>query len=110
MSRPRMTPELAAENARKDFQLEVKLQRVKFDMSQRELGAVLGISPPQICDLMANPDKLSVERLRGIIRALSIDPMTVLRLLGYSDKDIKKMLQPPMEMASGAVIPFRSIQ
>ena len=108
MSRPRQTPELVADNARKAFQLEVKLQRVRFDMSQRELGEVLGISPPQISDLMANPDKLSVDRLRGIIRALSIDPLTVLHLLGYSDKDLRRYAQEPAEMPG--VVPFRKCQ
>ena len=108
MSRPRQTPELVADNARKAFQLEVKLQRVRFDMSQRELGEVLGISPPQISDLMANPDKLSVDRLRSIIRALSIDPLTVLHLLGYSDKDLRRYAQEPAEMPG--VVPFRKCQ
>lgn len=105
MSRPRKTPELIADNARKAFQLEVKLQRVRFDMSQRELGEVLGISPPQISDLMANPDKLSVERLRSIVQALSIDPLTVLHLIGYSDKDLKGFVQE-----SPTVVPFRKCQ
>lgn len=89
MSRPRMTPELAAENARAAFQLEVKLQRVKLDMSQRELGAAVGISAPLMSELLADPDKLSIARLRSIIRTLQMDPLTILRLLGFSDKELR---------------------
>lgn len=89
MSRPRMTPELAAEKAKKEFQMEVKLQRVRFDMSQRELGETLGISSPQMSELLSDPDKLSVARLRGIICALDMDPLTILRLLGFTDKMLR---------------------
>ena len=83
------TPELAAEKAKKEFQMEVKLQRVRFDMSQRELGETLGISSPQMSELLSDPDKLSVSRLRGIIRALDMDPLTILRLLGFTDKMLR---------------------
>ena len=107
MARPRMTPELAADNARKAFQKAVKHQRVEFDMSQKELGEALGISAPQISELMANPDKLSIERMRSIINALDIEPLVVLRLLGYSDRAIKQLSQGD---ASGSVLQFRKCQ
>ena len=89
MSRPKMTPELAAEKARKNFQLEVKLQRVRFDMSQRELSEVVGISAPQMSELLNDPDKLSVARLRSIVRALDMDPLTILGLLGFTEKALR---------------------
>ena len=107
MSRPRMTPELAAEKARKDFQLEVKLQRVKYDMSQRELGQAVGISAPMMSELLADPDKLSVARLRGIIRALNVDPLIILRLLGFTDKALKAYAK---DFEDSAPIPFRKCQ
>ena len=104
MSRPRMTPELAAENARKDFQKEVKLQRVKFDMSQRELGAAVGISAPLMSELLADPDKLSIARLRSIVRTLSLDPSTILRLLGFTEKELRAYGFGEKREASGAVL------
>lgn len=107
MSRPRMTPELAAEKAKKEFQMEVKLQRVRFDMSQRELGETLGISSPQMSELLSDPDKLSVARLRGIIRALDMDPLTILRLLGFSERVLRSLgSEQQQPKASGAPIPF----
>jgi transcriptional regulator with XRE-family HTH domain len=100
-----MTPELAAEKAREAFQLEIKLQRVRLDMSQRELAQTLNISAPLMSELLADPDKLSVNRLRCIIGALDMDPVTILRFLGFSDKAIKA-LQAPHEppMASGSTL------
>ena len=89
MSRPRMTPELAVEKARKDFQMEVKVQRVKLDMSQRQLGDAVGVSPPMMSELLSDPDKLSVCRLRRIIRALDLDPAIILRLLGFTEKELR---------------------
>ena len=102
MSRPRMTPELAAEKARKDFQMEVKIQRVKLDMSQRELGAAVGISAPLMSELLADPDKLSIARLRSIIRTLNLDPVTIMRLLGFAEKDLRSL------ESSGSVIQLRN--
>lgn len=91
MSRPRMTPEMAVEAAKKNFQTEVKLQRVRFDMAQRELGDQIGVVPSVMSNLLANPDKICVGRLRGIIKALDLNPLVILHLLGYTDKDIRKI-------------------
>ena len=108
MSRPRMTPELAAEKARADFQMEVKLQRVKFDMSQRELGQTLRISAPMMSELLADPDKITVARLRDIVHALDMDPVVILHLLGFSDRVIRAINPAPQQAASGAPIPLRN--
>lgn len=98
MSRPRMTPELAEKKAREEFQKEVKHRRIDLDMSQKDLGEQIGVSAPSMCELLADPDKLSVARLRKIIRALDMSPETVLRLLGF---DTRKLLKD-----TGAVIPM----
>ena len=106
MSRPRMTPELAADKARKDFQTEVRVQRARLDMSQRELSDQIGIAPSSMSELLADPDKLSVARLRGIIHALDMDPMPILRLLGFSEKALHAMMAPEAQ-AAGGIIPLR---
>lgn len=108
MSRPRMTPELAAENARKEFQLEVKLQRVKLDMSQRDLGVAVGISAPLMSELLSDPDKLSIARLRSIVRTLRLNPGTVLRLLGFTDKELCAYGFSERCESSGVVLQLRS--
>lgn len=110
MSKLKMTPEQAADKARKDFQLEVKLQRVRFDMSQRELGEAVGISAPLMSELLADPDKISVARLRGIVRALDMDPAIILRLLGFPDKVIRTLGRELEVAAPAAPIPLRKYQ
>lgn len=110
MSRPKMTPELAAEKARKDFQMEVKLQRVRFDMSQRELSEVVGISAPQMSELLSDPDKLSVARLRCIVKALDMDPAIILRLLGFPDKAIRALGRELEAAVPASPIPLRKYQ
>lgn len=91
MSRPRMTPELAAEIAQQNFRKAVKHQLVEFDMIQRDLGELLGLKGPQTSIQLANPDKIPVGRLREIIRILRLDPMVILALLGYTDKELKQL-------------------
>lgn len=109
MSRPRMTPQLAEEKARIDFQTEVRVHRARLDMSQRELSDQVGISAPFMSELLADPDKLSVARLRAIIRALDMDPLPILRLLGFPDK-ILQAYTAPEDRAAGGVIPLRKYQ
>lgn len=94
MSRPRTTPEMAAEAARKNFQTEVRIQRARLDMAQRELADQIGVVPSVMSNLLANPDKIGVGRLRHIIKVLDLDPVVILRLLGYTDKDMRKLREP----------------
>lgn len=108
MSRPRMTPELALENARDAFQMEVKLQRVRLDMSQRDLGSALGISAPMMSELLADPDKLSIARMRSIVRTLNMQPMTILRLLGFSDKELRACGLIGNQESAGAILQLRN--
>ena len=101
MSRPRMTPELAEQKAREAFLAEIRIQRAKLDMSQKDLGAQVGVSAPSMCELLADPDKISVARLRRIIRALDIDAAVILRLLGFDNRIVAQL------ESSGSVIPMR---
>ena len=103
MSRPRMTPEMADEKARRDFQKEVKHRRVELDITQKDLGEQVGVSAPSMSELLSDPDKISVGRLRRLVRVLNLDPGTVLRLLGF---DTKKMTPQP----APAVLPMSIVR
>lgn len=89
MSRPRSNSPI---ESRKAFITEVKVRRTYLNMSQNDLGKILGISPARISGLLSNPDELTVGRLRKIIQTLSIDPMIVLAFLGYDRKTITRFL------------------
>ena len=87
MSRPRIDPEAAA---REDFRKEVRVQRAELDMTQRELATAIGVVPSVMSQLLSNPDKISMGRLRKMVAVLGINPMVVLAFLGYSQKEIRK--------------------
>lgn len=83
MSRPRKTPQSREAEARDAFRMEVRLQRTRFGITQKELADRTGTDPSVMSRLMADPDRMSVERLRKIIRTLDINPEVVLAYLGY---------------------------
>ena len=91
MSRPRMTPELAEQKAREDFLKEIRIQRAKLDMSQKDLGVQVGVSAPSMCELLADPDKIRVGSLRKMIRKFRLSPEVVLLALGYTRSEISRI-------------------
>lgn len=93
MSRPRQTKESRDAAAKDAFRLEVKLQRVRCDMTQGELADFADMDRSVLSRFLADPDKLSVGRLRKIIEALDISPLTVLALLGYDPKKLRNQVK-----------------
>ena len=93
MSRPRKTKEDQIQSAKKAFQLEVKLQRVLLDMTQGELADRADMNRSVLSRFLAEPDKLSVGRLRKIAQTLDLNPLTILVLLGYEPKVIQTMFK-----------------
>ena len=91
MSRPRQTAESREKAAKDAFRLEIKVQRVHYDMTQGELADVAGMDRSVLSRFLADPDKLNVGRLRKIIRALDLNPVTILALLGYEPRAIQNI-------------------
>lgn len=91
MSKLRKTKEDMIQAAKESFRLEVKLQRVRFGFTQAELAEQADMDRTVLSRCLAEPDKLSVGRLRKIIQTLSIEPEIILALLGYSQKQIKDL-------------------
>lgn len=91
MSRPRVTEAMRQEMAADGFRAAVRVGRAHQDMTQAGLADEMGICPTILSRLLKDPDKLTVERLRGMIRALDLDPLAVLALLGYDEKSITKL-------------------
>ena len=89
ISRPRQTKESREAAAKDAFRLEVKLQRIRFGMTQGELADYADTDRSVMSRLLADPDKLSVGRLRKIIQALDINHETILGLLGYEPQKIR---------------------
>ena len=91
MSRPRQTKESREQEAKEAFRLEIKLQRVHFDMTQGERADQAGMDRSVLSRFLAEPDKLNVGRLRKIIQALQLDPLIILPLLGYDNRTIQNI-------------------
>lgn len=91
MSKQRKTKEDQIQAAKDAFRLEIKLQRVRFGFTQAELAEQADMDRTVLSRCLAEPDKLSVGRLRKIIQTLSIEPEIILALLGYSQKQIKDL-------------------
>lgn len=91
MSRPRLTPERAEELARENFQKAIKFKLVELDFSQRELADMVGLSQSWISRRLADPYSIDIGLLRRIVHALRPDPLVILALVGYTDKEIKQL-------------------
>lgn len=91
MSRPRVTEAMRQEMAAEGFRAAVRVGRAHQDMTQAGLADEMGICPTILSKLLKDPDRLTVGRLRGMIRALGLDPMAVLALLGYDEKVLKNL-------------------
>ena len=84
------TTKYADENFRKELRRQ---QGVHNLMSTRALGKDLGIPHSTLHRKIEEPEKFSVDDLRKLIAGLKLNPAVVLRLLGYSSKEIKKSLE-----------------
>ena len=91
MSRPRMTPEMANDIARQNFRKAIKHNRIDLEMSQRELAEMVDMDPSWFSRHLSDPDRIGVGLLRRIVRTLHIDPIVILALVGYTDKEIKQL-------------------
>lgn len=92
MARLRTEPETAAREA---FRKEIRVRRAELDMNQRGLADSLGVVPSVMSKLLAEPDKISVERLRKIVKTLAPDPIVILKLLGYDNRELKRLTHNP---------------
>lgn len=87
MSKPRRTDQTDKEQ----FVLELKLRRVACGLNQNDIGTVLNLSPSRVSGLLADPDALTIARLRKIIKAILPDPIVVLAFLGYDQKTLNRL-------------------
>ena len=83
--------------ADEDFRKEVRIRQGAYDlMSQQALADASGIPRPTLRKRMLEPETMTVEEFRKLVGAIRPDPGTVLRLLGYSSKDIRKFKALPV--------------
>lgn len=84
-----------AEYRQKDFLAAIRAGQAKADvMKTTSLSEASSIPYATMYKRLHNPDKLTAEEIRKLLGAIDIDPIALLRFLGYSLKEIKRALAP----------------
>lgn len=82
----------AERDAMKDFLGEINAQCGRYGLkSQKALGEALGVCQATAGNYLRNPNAIQLGTLRSMVQVLRLDPVIVLKVLGYSSKDIKKL-------------------
>lgn len=85
-------PQKAQEYAMADFRAEVNAQCGRYGYkSQKSLGNALGVCQATAGNYLKNPDCIQFGTLRAMVKLLRLDPVVILKALGYSAKDIQKL-------------------
>lgn len=78
--------------AEDDFRKEVRIRQGYYDlMSQNALAEAVGIPRPTLRKRLLEPGGMSVEELRKLVKTVKPAPEIILKLLGYTGKDIKAL-------------------
>ena len=82
----------AERDAMSDFVSELNAQRARFGYStQRTFGPAIGVCQVTAGNYMRHPDTIPFGVLRSIVKAVKPDPGILLKALGYTTQDIKKL-------------------
>ena len=82
----------AERDAMKDFIGEINAQRARFGYdAQRSLAPVIGVCQATAGNYIRNPETIPFGVLRAIVKAVKPDPGILLKALGYTTQDIKKL-------------------
>lgn len=80
------------EYAMRDFIAEINAQCGRYGYkSQKSLGNALGVCQATAGNYLKNPECIQLGTLRAMVKLLRLDPMVVLKTLGYTNQDIKKL-------------------
>lgn len=89
----------ADRDAMNDFLADVKGQMARHGFtSQKALGKALGLAQGTVCNYLASPGSIRMGVLKDMCKQLKLDPITILRALGFSSKDIKKSYMKEFEV------------
>lgn len=76
----------------RDFIGEINAQRARFGYdTQQELGDALDLCQGTVGNYLRNPDTIRLGTLRKMCKTLKLDPVVVLKALGYTTADIKRI-------------------
>lgn len=82
----------ADRDALKDLRGEIEAQGCRCGYkSQKALAEPMGVAQTTMGNWLRNPDLISLGDMRTMVKKLKLDPVIVLKALGYTSADIKKL-------------------
>lgn len=82
----------AERDAMRDFVAEINAQCGRYGYrSQTALGSALGVCQATAGSYLKKPEAIQLGTLRTMIKLLRLDPVIVLKMLGYSSRDIQNI-------------------
>ena len=88
----------AERDAMKDFLGEINAQRARFGYNTcEEFGKAIGVCTKSAWNYLNDPDRIQFDSLRAIVKTIKPNPGIVLKALGYSTQDIKKLAREYMQ-------------
>ena len=85
----------ADEYARADFSKELRKNMIDQEIgSVKELADMMGVDGRTMYRRMNDIDQMRVSELAALKAILSPDPVLLLRVLGYTTKEIKEAVKP----------------
>lgn len=87
----------ADRDAMQDFLAEFKAQCARFGYNtQQEIGDALGFSQVTAGNYLKKPGNITLATMRTIVKVIKPDPGVILKTLGYSTSDIRKLAKEYM--------------
>ena len=81
----------AERDAMKDLVGEISAQSARYGYrSQKSFGSALGVCQATAGNYLKDPDRIPIGTLRAMVKLLRLDPLIVLKALGFSAADIKR--------------------
>lgn len=82
----------AEKDAMRDFVGEVNAQRGRYGYTtQKAFGTALGVCQATAGNYIRDPETISFGMLREMVKVLRLDPVVILKALGYSNKEIQNI-------------------
>lgn len=82
----------AERDAMKDLLGEINAQSARYGYrSQEALGTALGVCQATAGNYLKRPETIRLSALRAMVKVLRLDPVVMLRALGYSTRDIQNI-------------------
>lgn len=85
---------VAEQDSVREFLEEINAQCWRYGYkTQESLGNAIGVSQVTAGAYLKNPRSMSFTILRRLVKVLKPDPIVLLKAVGYSNNDIKKLIK-----------------